>query len=442
MTRTPSAPPATAGVVVVEPAPSDRIRRPGDLVTLILALMVLVLAVGLGTVAVGTANGLEQDLVGAGGALPRPLLQLMGWAGGLGLLLLLIVDGVVLVVRSRSWQLFEAITAAAAGALLALLSQRLILDGHFGAMLAALTKGLPEGGRTTPLEGLLVAGIAFFTVTGVGKRQQLRIAAFVIVGSAMLFGFLSGEVTALALLVTALLGWIVGLAALFAIGAASTRTPGTAVAAALIGCGLDITRLELVGSTGVRGRQYSGSGPVGSLDVRVLERDTFGTEAGRRVLRRVRLRGPSTRGPSLTIRGAVEHHALMALAVARAGVRAPELLATAEVGPFAAVLAYRRPTGVTLAPERVEGHTGGASIGEDCGERPHLGSREQLWRPHARLGHRQRHQGVVLDRATDGERGTTGGRSPQPHPAQHAAARFGAEGVALQDANIQGPHGA
>ena len=350
MTRTPSAPAATAGVVVVEPAPSDRIRRPADLVTLLLALLLLVLAVGLGTVAVGTANGLEQDLVGAGGALPRPLLQLTGWAGGLGLLLLLIVDGVVLVVRSRSWQLFEAVAAAGAGALLALLLQQLILDGHLGAMLAALTKGLPESGRTTPLDGLLVAGIAFFTVSGVGKRPQLRIAAFVIVGSAMLFGFLSGEVTALALFVTALLGWIVGLVALFAIGAASTRPPGTAVAAALIGAGLDITRLELVESTGLRGRQYSGSGPVGSLDVRVLERDTFGTEAGRRVLRRVRLRGPSTRGPSLTIRGAVEHHALMALAVAKAGVRAPELLATAEVGPFAAVLAYRRPTGATLDP--------------------------------------------------------------------------------------------
>lgn len=353
MTRTPPAPPATAGVVVVEPAPSDRIRRPADLVTLLLALVLLVLAVGLGTVAVGTANGLEQDLVGAGGALPRPLLQLTGWAGGLGLLLLLIVDGVVLVVRSRSWQLFEAVAAAGAGALLALLLQQLILDGHLGTMLAALTKGLPDGGRTTPLDGLLVAGIAFFTVSGVGKRPQLRIAAFVIVGSAMLFGFLSGEVTALALLVTALLGWIVGLGTLFAIGAASTRTPGTAVAAALIGCGLDINRLELVESTGVRERRYSGSGPVGSLDVRVLERDTFGTEAGRRVLRRVRLRGPSARGPSLTIRGAVEHHALMALAVAQAGVRAPELLATAEVGPFAAVLAYRRPTGATLDPSRV-----------------------------------------------------------------------------------------
>ena len=117
MTRTSSAPVATAGVVVVEPEPSDRIRRPADLVALLFALLMLVLAVGLGTVAVGTANGLEQDLVGAGGALPRPLLQLIGWAGGLGLLVLLIVDGVVLVVRSRSWQLFEAVAAAGVGAL-------------------------------------------------------------------------------------------------------------------------------------------------------------------------------------------------------------------------------------------------------------------------------------------------------------------------------------
>ena len=82
MTRTSSAPVATAGVVVVEPEPSDRIRRPADLVALLFAILMLVLAVGLGTVAVGTASGLEQDLVGAGGALPRPLLQLFGWAGG------------------------------------------------------------------------------------------------------------------------------------------------------------------------------------------------------------------------------------------------------------------------------------------------------------------------------------------------------------------------
>ncbi len=335
-------------VEVIEP-PSGRVRRPIDVFALLLALVLMTAAVALGTVAVGTASGLEQDLVGVGGAVSRVLLQLISWAGGIGLLILLVVKGVDLVLRSRSWQLFEAVIAAGIGALIALLMQRLVLDGHLGAVLGAMTKGLPSGDRSEPLDGLIVASIAFFTVSGVGGRAILRRAAVVFVGSAILAGFLSGNVTALALFVSALLGWAVGLAAHIAWGVASNRPPGEAIAAALIGCSLDITRLELVdpGSSAIR--RYAGSGPSGNLDIRVLDRDTFGTAASRRLLRRVRLRGPSARGPSLTVRGAVEHHALMAMAVARAGVRAPELLAAAEVGPFAAVLAFRPAGGSALS---------------------------------------------------------------------------------------------
>jgi uncharacterized membrane protein YbhN (UPF0104 family) len=145
-----------------------------------------------------------------------------------------------------------------------------------------------------------------------------------------------------------MLGWALGLAAHLVWGVATNRPPGTAVAAALLGCGLEISRLELIEPAPGAGRQYAGSGPSGYLSVRVIDRDTFGSAASRRLYRRLRLRGPSTRGPSLTLRAAVEHHALMALAVAKAGVRAPELLATAEVGPFAAVLAYRPTAGTTL----------------------------------------------------------------------------------------------
>jgi len=334
-------------VEVIEP-PSGRVRRPIDVFALLFALLVMAAAVALGTLAVGTASGLEQDLVGAGGAVSRVLLQLISWAGGIGLLVLLVVKGVDLVLRSRSWQLFEAVIAAGIGALLALLLQRLVLDGHLGAVLGAMTKGLPNGDRSEPLDGLIVASIAFFTVSGVGGRAILRRAAVVFVGSAILAGFLSGDVTALALSVSALLGWSVGLAARIAWGVASNRPPGEAIAAALIGCGLDITLLELVDPGPSAIRRYAGSGPAGFLDIRVLDRDTFGTAASRRLLRRVRLRGPSARGPSLTVRGAVEHHALIAMAVAKAGVRAPELLAAAEVGPFAAVLAFRPAEGLPL----------------------------------------------------------------------------------------------
>ncbi|HYO18603.1 MAG TPA: hypothetical protein VES02_08075, partial [Dermatophilaceae bacterium] len=347
MNQTPLAQTDGNRVEVIEP-PSGRVRRPLDAFALLFALLLLSAAVGLGALAVGTANGLEQDLVGVGGALPRILLQLTSWAGGVGLLVLLIIQGVDLLVRGRSWQLTEAVTAAGVGALLALGLQGLILGGHLGAVLAALTKGVPDGGRTQPLDGLIVATVAFFTVSGLGGRSVLRKAAFLVVGSAILAGFLSGSVTALALFASALLGWATGLAAHLAWGVATNRPPGTEIAASLIDCGLDINRLELVDSGPGTGRQYAASGPVGSLMVRVLDRDTFGGAAGRRLFRRLRLRGPSTRGPSLSVRSAVEHHSLMAMAVAKAGVRGPELLAATEVGPFAAALAFRQPEGDAL----------------------------------------------------------------------------------------------
>ena len=49
----------------------------------------------------------------------------------------------------------------------------------------------------------------------------------------------------------------------------------------------------------------------------------------------------------------------MTMAVAKAGVRAPELLAAAEVGPSAAVMAYRAPEGAALTP------TGQTILSED-----------------------------------------------------------------------------
>jgi len=344
----PLAPVAAKRVEVIEP-PSGRVRRPIDVFALLFALVLLFTSVVLGTIAVGTASGLEKDLVGAGGALPSVLLQLLSWAGGIGLLVLLVVKGVDLLMRSRSWQLLEAVIAAGVGAFLALLLQQLILAGHFGAVLAALTKIQPNTIRTEPLDGLIVASVAFFTVSGLGGRSILRRAAVVVVGSAILSGFLSGGVTALALFASALLGWVVGLSAHVAWGVVSNRPTGTEVADALIRCGLDILRLELLDPAPNTGRRYAASGPSGRLDIRVLDRDTFGAAASRRLFRRIQLRGPSARSPSLTVRRAVEHHALMAMAVASAGVRAPELLASAEVGPFAAVLAYRPTEGSTLA---------------------------------------------------------------------------------------------
>ena len=335
-------------VEVREPVLPRRARRPADLLRLVAVTASLVAVVALGDVAVGTAGGLEQDLIGAGGGVPHVLLQLVGLVTRVGLVVVPVAAGIDLVAQGRSWQMVDAVGATASAVLISWLARMLIVDAHFGGVADALTKTLPGGARTPAFDVLLVASAAFLTVADVGGRRLLHPLAWLFVGSAALAGFLSGGVTGLALLSSLLMGWAIGLAVRYGRGAASTRPDGTAVAEALAGCGLSLTRLELV-SAPMDVRRYVATGSMGPIDVRVLDRDTHGSATARRVLRRLRLRGSTTRSPSLTVRGAVEHQTLMALTLFKLGVLAPEPLATCQVGPSAALIAFRRPEGVPLS---------------------------------------------------------------------------------------------
>jgi hypothetical protein len=237
---------------------------------------------------------------------------------------------------------------------LALVLDALVLQGHLGGVVQALTKSMDGQGRTPPLDGVIVASVAFLTLVDLRGRRVLEPLAVVFIGSAVLTGFLSSGITAMALLSSLLLGWAVGLAVRCLLGAASTRAPGAQVAAALRDCGPDVTALRLDGTDATGARHYTASGPDGTLEVLVLDRDTFGSSALRRLLRRLRLRGPAARGPSLTVHAAVERQVLMGLALARHGVTAPVPVAACEVGPFSALVAYRQPAGVPL--ESAAGH--------------------------------------------------------------------------------------
>jgi glycosyltransferase 2 family protein len=60
------------------------------------------------------------------------------------------------------------------------------------------------------------------------------------------------------------------------------------------------------------------------------------------------VRGPATRRTFLTVRSAVDHTALMVLAARESGANAPQLLAVTEVGPYAALIAFRNLPGHSL----------------------------------------------------------------------------------------------
>ena len=65
-------------------------------------------------------------------------------------------------------------------------------------------------------------------------------------------------------------------------------------------------------------------------------------------LSRLRLRGATTRAPSFTLRGAVEHRALQAFSLQWAGVTAPVPVAICDVGGVSAAIATTRVEGRTL----------------------------------------------------------------------------------------------
>lgn len=346
------------GVRVLEPALPRRARRPADLLRLVVVVLVAGLMVGLATVAVGTTDGLEQDLLGAATGLPRFILSVVTLVAGVGTLALPVAVALDLLVRRRPWQLLDALVGATLAILASLGIRWWITTYEPGRLLEALTKVLPDGSRTAPVEGLLAGIVAFLTLSGLAGRALLRIAAVLAVGSVAVVSVLSGALTAVATALSLFLGLAVGLAVRYAIGAASTRPAGPAIADALLGAGVDVVRLERVLDESDEPRRYLATladGPPARVSV--VDRDTYGSTLAYRWWRRLRLRGPATRRTFFTVRSAVDHAALMSLAVRAAGTRTPPLLAVAEVGPYAALVAHQQVEGRSLAQAAEEGPT-------------------------------------------------------------------------------------
>ena len=338
----------TADVEVIEPPIPDRVRRPADAVRLAVVTLVLVLGLVVADLATGTRGAVEQDLAEATSGLPRILLTLLAWLAGLGALLLPIAVGADLLVRRRPLQLVQALGAAVVGGVLVIICVALVTSGHGGFLTDVLTRPTATG-QSPPLDIIVVSMIALLTVADIAGRKWISPIATVVVSATVLTAFLSGLVTLTALITSLLLGWLVGLAFRVGFGAVSTRPPGVDVARVLLDTGVPLERLRLVDANAAGDRRYAGTTASGSVDVHVIDRDTFGLASGRRLLRAVRLRSGFSRPPAVTLRSELEHRTLMGLLLADAGVHAPRPVAVSEVGPFAAVIAYVEPQGVTLA---------------------------------------------------------------------------------------------
>ncbi len=333
--------PDLLGVEIVEPEKADRVRMPSDLIRLAFLLALLAALLVLATFATETSDGVESDVTDAVSLLPGPVLFVINLVVGFGFLGLPIVVGVDLILRRRGRMLLDALLGVAVAILVVAILDAVILNADGAArLLAALTK---PGGATSPFVALMTGICAFFMVARVGSRRLGLVGAWVVVTGFVMTALIGGQLTLASLAASALLGLAVGVLVRYALGTQASRPGGEEIALALIRAGVSLTRLARVGVMAREGRRYLADRvDAPALDVVVLDRDQEGAGLAYRLWRIARVRRHAAGRAYVSVRRSLEHDALLTLAVTAAGARTPALVATTEVGPYAALMAFEQ----------------------------------------------------------------------------------------------------
>lgn len=144
-------------------------------------------------------------------------------------------------------------------------------------------------------------------------------------------------------------GWVGGAAAIVVIGAPSRRPSGEAIADGLAAVGVPLAKLEQASVDARGSTPYFGTTVDGEpLFVKALGDDERSADLMFRLYRKIQPRDLGDEKPFSTLRRAVEHEALVALAARDVGVQTPRLVAFATAEPNGCVLAYQAIAGRSL----------------------------------------------------------------------------------------------
>lgn len=234
-------------LVEVVDAPRARVRRPGDLVGLVVTVLGIVVVLLLAVYAHGTTEGVTEDVQSAFARILRGVIQIpVSLLQGLITLSLPWIVVVERVLQRAFRQLLEAFVAGVLGGGLAV-AFVWILDTHAPL---ALTRGLSitTGAETVIAMAPFVAAIAAF-LTASGSRDRRRTVAWswnlFWVGLAL--AVITNEQTLPGALVTVLLGRAVGLTIRYASGVYNERAYGLSLVEGIRRAGLDPVRIVRVG---------------------------------------------------------------------------------------------------------------------------------------------------------------------------------------------------
>lgn len=343
--------------VVEEPGQPARIRKPYDAIRFAAWVSATAGLLLLGTVALGTTSGLEQDLTGAITTIPDLLLSLLAYGSEVLLLAIPVVLIADLAVRRRWQTLLVATVAGLSAWLLAALFAAFGPDVVSRTLLDALTYVTVRPDRTPTAFPTVAAIVAFATISGLVGRTRLAVLVWGgVAGYAVLLMF-DRSATPLALAVSAALGRAVGVGFRYAFGTPNPRPGGVRVAQALARVAVPVSFLGYRQETDY-GREYDARTLDGhALDVWVVDRDRRAAGALYQVWRRVRVQRSVERRAPLSLRHALDQAVLPVLAATQAGVRTPRLVTAASVNLDASVIAFEHVEGLrtiaTLPPEEL-----------------------------------------------------------------------------------------
>lgn len=339
-----------------ETTTAQRVRSPADILRVVVAAVALVMLLLVEWLFGNALVTFVSDLMRGLDALPNWLLTAIV-VGTRALTIVVLIGGLLWTAVRERWAATVAMVlgGAIAAALVALLSDVIDLDP--GAVVAApdTDVGLLTSGWFPTAIGIGVLA-ATLTAGAPWLDRTWRRAGWLAVIGLVITRTLTSEMS-FDSFQAAVIGWFAGAAAIVALGAPARRADAASISAGLGAVGFPLASIEPASVDARGSTPYFAVTPDGGrLFVKVLGNDERSADLMFRVYRRLQPHDLGDERSFSSLRRAIEHEALLALAARDIGIRTPRLRTLASAEPNSFVLAYDAVEGRSLdqlEPEQV-----------------------------------------------------------------------------------------
>jgi glycosyltransferase 2 family protein len=323
-------------------------RSPADVLRVVAAGAVLLLLVVVRWLFGDDLVSFGSDLLRGFDAFPQWVIDLVV-LGTRVLAVTVLVGGLIWSLAHGRWPMLVrvAIAAGAAAVLVALLEA--MADGTEGeAVVAVDVEAGPLSAGGFPSTVGIGSVAAALTAAAPWLSRRWRQVGWALISGMVVTRSLTSPLS-LESWQAAAVGWLCGAVVLVAMGAPSRRPTRDAVMDGLARVGLPVADLQRAGVDARGSTPYFGVAGDGTrLFVKTLGDDERSADLLFRLYRRLQPRDLGDERRFSSLRRAVEHEALVALAAASVGVRTPQLRAFAHAEPNGYVLAYDAIAGRSL----------------------------------------------------------------------------------------------